>query len=385
MAERLLESLSLLTRIVTPIPGMDINSRIAAQLRRLAEAQTSSQKRRAYRRAADAVQALDVAIEACVEPDGRLRKIAHVGPSSERVILEVLRTGTSHTVDAAGEPGKSDAPGYALAREGEHFLSGAQVAAALTDASLDGPTRDDYRGDLQMHSTWSDGKVSVAEMARACRERGYAFCAITDHSHGLPVAHGMSMSDLPQQHREIDAVNRRYRGRFRVFKGIEANILADGRLDMTAAELAQVELVVASPHSALRSDADQTGRMLAAVSLPGVHILGHPRGRKIGVRPGVKANWPRIFERAAKTGVAIEIDGDPRRQDIDYMLARDAVAAGCFIALDSDAHAPDELMFADVAIAHARLAGIPLSRIVNCWPTEHLLEWMRLRSTAFAP
>jgi putative hydrolase len=83
--------------------------------------------------------------------------------------------------------------------------------------------------------------------------------------------------------------------------------------------------------------------------------------------------------------VAIEIDGDPRRQDIDYMLARDAVAAGCFIALDSDAHAPDELMFADVAIAHARLAGIPLSRIVNCWPTEHLLEWMRLRSTTSAP
>jgi putative hydrolase len=125
--------------------------------------------------------------------------------------------------------------------------------------------------------------------------------------------------------------------------------------------------------------------MLRVVSTVGVHILGHPRGRKIGTRPGVKANWSKVFERAARTGVAIELDGDPRRQDIDYVLAADALAAGCFFALDSDAHSPDELAFADVAVAHARLAGIPISRIVNCWPLEHVLEWMRLRSTTTAP
>lgn len=263
----------------------------------------------------------------------------------------------------------------------DHFLSPAEVAAALSSDDGVGPRREDYRGDLQMHSTWSDGAVSVAEMARACRARGYEFCAITDHSYGLPIARGVSMADLERQHREIDAVNRRYRGRFRVFKGIEANILGDGRLDMKPDELAKVELVVASPHSALRSDADQTTRMLTAVSAPGVHILGHPRGRKLGSRPGIKANWTKVFDRAAKIGVAIEIDGDPRRQDIDYDLAGQALAAGCFFALDSDAHTPDELVFADVAIAHARLAGLPISRIVNYWPMDLLLEWMRLRST----
>jgi histidinol phosphatase-like PHP family hydrolase len=115
--------------------------------------------------------------------------------------------------------------------------------------------------------------------------------------------------------------------------------------------------------------------MLAAVRTPGVHILGHPRGRKYGVRPGVTADWDRIFEAAAQATVAVEIDGDPRRQDIDHGLARRALAAGCIFALDSDAHAPDEWAFAETAIAHARLARIPPERVINCWPLEFLLEW----------
>ena len=364
----------------------DTNARVAALLRELAAVQPTRQKKWAYRRAADAVLALDQPLEALLNRDGTLRKIAQVGPSSERVILEVLRTGTSETVTRAladaGSPTAATPGASGTGADDAHFLSVARVAAILADDSLAAVTREDYRGDFQMHSTWSDGRVSIAEMARACRQRGYAFCAMTDHSYGLPIAHGVSMADLRRQHQEIDTLNRRSRGRFRIFKGIEANILGDGRLDMTADELAEMELVVASPHSALRSDADQTARMLAAISTPGVHILGHPRGRQIGSRPGITVNWTRVFERAAATGVAIEIDGDPRRQDVDYTLAAQAYAAGCFIAVDSDAHAPDELAFADIALAHARLAGLPPSRIVNCWPTEHLLEWMRLRSTA---
>jgi len=362
--------------------GMDTNSLVAGMLRDLAAVQTSMQKKWGYKRASDAVLALDSPIESYVKADGTLRKIANIGPSSERIILEVLRTGTSAIVAEAVEA--SGAGADVARRRGlrEHFLSGAQVADALTSGALEGPTLADYRGDLQMHSTWSDGTVAVADMARACKARGYQFCAITDHSYGLPIAHGVSMADLAQQHRDIDAVNRRYKGRFRVFKGIEANILGDGRLDMKPDEIALVEIVVASPHSALRSDADQTARMVTAVSTPGVHILGHPRGRQIGSRPGIKANWKKVFDRAAKTGVAIEIDGDPRRQDIDYDLAGQALAAGCFFALDSDAHSPDELGFADIAIAHARLAGLPISRIVNCWPTDRLLEWLHLRAIA---
>ncbi|MGE3508370.1 MAG: PHP domain-containing protein [Vicinamibacterales bacterium] len=367
-------------------PATDLNGRVAALLRELASAQTSTQKRWAYTRASDAVLTLDAPLDRYLRPDGTLQKIRHVGPSSERVILEVLRTGHSETV-AQATAGTAQAAGAGRRADSQqaNYLSGAQVTAALSDPTLDGPALDDYRGDLQMHSTWSDGTTSVDEMVRACRARGYTFCAITDHSYGLRIAGGASMADLRRQHVEIDALNRRTRGRFRVFKGVEANIQADGHLDLTPDEIAQFELVVASAHSALRSTEDQTGRMLRAVSTTGVHILGHPRGRKLGTRPGIRANWAKVFAHAARFGVAIEIDGDPRRQDVDFVLAREAVQAGCFIALDSDAHAPDELAFAEIAVAHARLGGIPLSRIVNCWPLDRVVEWMRLRSIATDP
>jgi histidinol phosphatase-like PHP family hydrolase len=137
-----------------------------------------------------------------------------------------------------------------------------------------------------------------------------------------------------------------------------------------------LELVVAAPHSVLRSPNDQTPRMLGAVRTRGVHILGHPRGRIYGSRPGVTANWDEVFEAAAKTGVAIELDGDPARQDLDFSLAKRAVDAGCLFALDSDAHAPPDLTYAETAIAHARLAGVPAERVINCWPVEQLLEWL---------
>src|SRR5262249_41668921 len=155
--------------------------------------------------------------------------------------------------------------------------------------------------------------------------------------------------------------------RFRLIKGIEANIGPDGSIDMTRSELGRLELVVAAPHSGLRTAADQTERMVAAVRAGGVHVLGHPRGRVYGERPGISANWPAVFEAAAATNVAIEIDGDPWRQDVDYALAPSALDAGCVFALDSDAHSPPELRNAEYAIAHARLAGIPGDRVINCW------------------
>jgi len=144
---------------------------------------------------------------------------------------------------------------------------------------------------------------------------------------------------------------------------------------MSPEELRQLELVVAAPHSGLRISADQTGRMLTAVRTPGVNILGHPRGRMYGSRPGVSADWRRVFEAAAESGVAVEIDGDPSRQDIDHDLARIAVDAGCLFALDSDAHSVQELRYVETAIAHARLAGIPTDRVINTWTLDRLLAW----------
>jgi putative hydrolase len=354
---------------------LDNNRRIASLLRDLASVHTSTQSRWGYKRAAATILNLDEPIESYLQPDGTLRKIPNIGPSSTRVILEVLQTGRSAIVDAAvaASPRAADVE---RGRELQsNFLSRSQVAAALKNRALRGPARRDYRGDLQMHSTWSDGSESLETLIEGCLARGYTYCAITDHSYGLPIAGGVSMRDLRRQHREIDALNRRFDGRFRMLKGIEANIRADGSVDMTPEELEELEIVVASPHSALRSAADQTARMVAAVRQPGVHILGHPRGRMFSSRPGVAADWEQVFEAAVQSGVAIEIDGDPSRQDIDFELASQAVRAGCLFALDSDAHSSAQLDYTDTGIAHARLAGVPTSRVINTWPLTKLLEW----------
>jgi histidinol phosphatase-like PHP family hydrolase len=354
----------------------DTNAKVSALLRDLAAVQKSQPSKWGYRRAAQAILDLDEPLESLLQADGTLRKIPNVGPSSLRVIHEVLRTGRSAIVERAVEESESAAE---VARSRElrgNFLSNAQVAAVLQFEKNRGLSQRDYRGDLQMHSEYSDGRVSLDQLAEGCVARGYTYCGVTDHSYGLPIARGVSMADLKRQHAEINVINRRYKGRFRIIKGIEANILADGALDMTAAELRRLELVLAAPHSRLRTSDDQTTRMVRAVRTPGVHILAHPRGRKFGRRPGITANWDKVFAAAAKAGVAIEIDGDPSRQDVDFELAQRGIKAGCLFALDSDAHSVEELRYADTAIAHARLAGVAKERVINCWELDRLLSWL---------
>lgn len=351
----------------------------------MAAAHASPQRAWGYKRAAAAILDLDVPLESLRQPDGTLRKIPHIGPSSTRIILEILETGRSATVeDAVAASGRApDVEGRRPYRE--HFLSRAEVTRALRNSTLRGPRADEYQGDLHMHSTWSDGMDSVEAMAEACLARGYRYCAITDHSYGLPIARGVSMDDLARQHEEIDALNERLAGRFRVLKGIEANLRADGTVDMTPEERAPLDIVIASPHSALRKTEDQTERMLRAVTQPGVHILGHPRGRMYGSRPGVAAEWDRVFQAAALTGVALELDGDPSRQDLDHALAAQAAAAGCLLAVDSDAHVADQLLFAETALAHARLAGVPADCVINTWPADRVVAWAQARTAGDVP
>jgi histidinol phosphatase-like PHP family hydrolase len=360
----------------------DVNSVVAGWLRDLAFVQTSPHSRWGYKRAASAVMHLDVPIDTLLRGDGTLQKIQHVGPASTRVILEVLETGGSAIVEAAvaASPQHSDI----VRRRGlrSNFLSRAAALAVLQSPRLNVPSLADIRCDLQMHSDWSDGSQTLDDIVETGMARGYTHSAVTDHSYGLPIAGGVPMARVAQQHREIDALNAKYAGRFRLLKGIEANIRADGSVDMTPSELAQFDVVVAAPHSALRSAADQTARMLAAVQTPGVHILGHPRGRMYGSRPGVTAEWERVFDAAARLGVAIELDGDPSRQDLDYDLARRAIPSGCLFAIDSDAHATDQWWYAETALAHARIAGVPRDRVINCWPLPRLLEWAEQRSLA---
>ena len=360
----------------------DTNSVIAGLLRDLAFAQASTASRWGYKRAAAAVLSLDDPVERLLQPDGTLKKIRHVGPASTRVILEVLAHGDSAIVEqaVAASDQKTDILRRRTLRS--NFLSRAEARLALAQVRQDAPSLADYRADFQMHSDWSDGSQTLEEIVVTGLARGYTHSAVTDHSYGLPIAGGLSMNRVSEQHAAIDALNLRYRGQFRLLKGIEANIRADGSVDLTPSELAAFDMVVAAPHAALRSTTDQTGRMLRAVRTPGIHILGHPRGRMYGSRAGVQAEWPRVFAAAAEAGVAIELDGDPSRQDLDHELATQAIPSGCLFAIDSDAHATDQWWYAELGLAHARLAGIPRERVVNCWPLDDLVAWAERRSRA---
>lgn len=355
----------------------DLNSAVAGALRDMAALQDAVHSQRGYGNAATAIMGLEVPISALRQGGGTFARIPRVGPSSLRIVAEVLQQGYSPTVER-----RIDERGQRAAIETQRalrqgFLSRAAALDVLTLAGADLRAR--YQGDLQMHSTWSDGQDSVLAMAEGCRARGYAYCAITDHSGGLPIAGGLSRDRLNAQRDEIAQVNGDLAGTFHVFAGVEANIGADGAIDVDEAGQRALDLVLAAPHSALRGAQLQTDRMLTVVTTPGVHILGHPRGRKYGTRAGVAADWPRVFAAAAESGVAIELDGDPSRQDLDGALAVQALAAGCRFALDSDAHSVGQLWYTDLAMAHARLAGIEPERIVNCWPLPRFTAWLEAR------
>ncbi len=368
-----------LTAAADAIVHDDLNMAAAALLYDMAALQSTERSQFGYKRAAKAIVGLPVSVADLVRA-GTLREVEFVGPSSARVITELVQQGRSATVDAA--IAKAMRPSQVTSRRQfrEAFLSHQAMHRAL-GAPLGAATvsRAAYRGDFQMHSTWSDGGEPIETMAEACRGLGHSCLGITDHSYGLPIARGVTMADIARQHREIDGLNAKYAGRFRIFKGIEANILADGNLDLQPDERAVFEFVVASPHSLLRRPEDQTARMLGAVRGASVTILGHPRGRVYNSRPGITADWDRVFEEASTRRVAIELDGNWHRQDIDFVLARRALQAGCIFALDSDAHSVGELRFSEYAIAHARLAGIPATRVINCWSNEQLENWMKER------
>lgn len=343
-----------------------------------------TERRFGYKRAAKAIASLTTSVSDLVA-SGTLRDVPYIGPASERIITELVTQGSSPTVEAAIARSGKQAEAVARRALREGYLSHEILAEALeADAGPGVVSRQDYRGDFQMHSTWSDGGESIPTMARAAKKLGHTCLGITDHSYGLPIARGISMEQAERQWLEIEALNRRYRGNFRIFRGIEANILADGSLDVTPEERLRFEFVVASPHSLLRKTVDQTARMLNAVKAPAVAILGHPRGRMFNSRPGISADWDAVFAEAATREVAIELDGNWHRQDLDYVLAARALAAGCIFALDSDAHSIDELRFSDYAIAHARIAGIPTDRVINCWSNDQLDAWMARRRTVSA-
>jgi len=257
----------------------------------------------------------------------------------------------------------------------ENYLSRAEVPEVL----VSGPAElhpDRMRGAAHWHTTDSDGKTALESMARACQRRGFAWSMVTDHSRGLEVASGLDAEGLRLQRKRIDRWNQRFGEDHRVFQGLEIEVLEDGSLDVPRGERLQIECIVAAVHRLFDPDRDQTERLLRAISTPGVHVLAHPRARHFHHRPGLRARWEVVFAACAEHGVAVEINGFPRRQDLDWDLARLAVNAGCEFLLASDAHAPGHLEFDAYASAIAMKADVPRERVVNVMHADEFEVWL---------
>jgi DNA polymerase (family 10) len=248
---------------------------------------------------------------------------------------------------------------------------------------FDGPLPDliaphDIQGDLQMHSNWSDGSNTIAELAQAAQEQGLNYILITDHSQSLGVAGGLSVEELRHQRAEIDAVNEQMGGRVCVLAGIEVEIKADGSLDYPDEVLAELDLVLASLHTGLRGGREKnTERLLSAIRNPHVDIIAHPTGRLIGQREGADLDMEAIFAAAAETDTALEINADYRRLDLRDVHARRAAELGVKLTIGSDAHAADGVGRLTYGLATARRGWVGAAQVINTWPLNQVLAWAR--------
>ncbi|MDH3291682.1 MAG: DNA polymerase/3'-5' exonuclease PolX [Gemmatimonadota bacterium] len=254
-----------------------------------------------------------------------------------------------------------------------------EIAAAERDALPDLITLDDLRGDLQMHSTWSDGKNSIEDMLDACVARGYDYFAITDHSKALAMTGGLDAQKLAAQWEEIDQIAAR-RSEIRVLKGMEVDILRDGRLDLEDEFLERLDVVLVSVHSLLDlPPAKQTARILAAIRHPEVNILAHPTGRQINRRDPMQFDLEEVLQCAAEHEVIVELNAHPDRLDLkDSHLIR-AKELGLRVVISTDAHRIGDLDLMRYGVDQARRAWLTTGDVVNTFPLKRLLETLQKR------
>lgn len=239
----------------------------------------------------------------------------------------------------------------------------------------------DLTGELHGHSTYSDGKATIAEMAETARARGYRYWAVCDHSIGLGITAGVDAAKIAQQKVEIATLNQKYAADgvdFRLLRGTEAEVLADGSLGLPDEILAELDVVVASIHSALRQERDViTERCLKVIRNPHVDILGHPTGRLIGSRPPADLDMEQVLQACAETGTVVEINAHPSRLDVNDVYARRAVELGCKIAINTDAHSTDDFQYMPYGIATAQRAWIRAADVVNTLPVDEMLAQLK--------
>jgi histidinol phosphatase-like PHP family hydrolase len=332
------------------------NSELAELLAREAERESGILSR-AYRRAARSAFLWPAQVVDLIAQGRPLTELRSIGPFITKRIQRWI-----------DEPPKTRTPVPAIRRD---FLSLADARVLLREKS---EWASQLRGDLQMHTRWSDGSGTIAEMAEMAQQRNYEYIAITDHSKGLKIAGGIDEKALRKQAGEIAKVNSGKR--VAVLSSIELNLNPRGEGDMDPKALAKLDLVLGSFHSALRKKEDQTARYLTVLRNPDIQILGHPRGRIYNYRLGLKADWPRVFAEAAKRDKAVEIDCYPDRQDLNVSLLKLARAAGTRISLGTDAHHPWQLEFMELGLAAALKAKIPAERIVNFMSILELKRWV---------
>ena len=340
----------------------------AGALRRIAflleRAREPSYRVQAFRSAAVVVDGMDDDELARRIRTGTLKDLKGIGPKTATVIVQA----------AQGE-----VPEYLAGLE-EKFAELVPLADDVAEF------RSLLRGDLHVHSDWSDGGSPIREMAEAAIGLGHEYMALTDHSPRLTVANGLSPERLERQLDVVAALNEEL-APFRILTGIECDINVDGSLDQTDELLGRLDVVVASVHSDLRADsAAMTERMLAAVADPHTDVLGHctgrllvPReqreGRRQRPRPESTFDAEAVFSACVEHGTAVEINSRPERLDPPLRLLTLAVDLGCEFAVDTDAHAPGQLDWQDNGCERAVECGVPPERVVNSWTADRLLEW----------
>jgi len=239
--------------------------------------------------------------------------------------------------------------------------------------------RSELKGFLHCHTSYSDGSNTVEQLALACQAAGYEYLGVTDHSQAAAYAGGLSSDDLARQSDEIDEVNSRLIG-FRVLKGIEADILQDGSVDYEHRVLERLDFVIASIHSRFNMGGkEMTARMLAAMDNPYLTIIGHPTGRLLLSRDPYPIDLDAVIEKAAATGVALEINADPHRLDLDWRVARRARDHGVAISIGADAHSVTGIGYVDYGVGMARKAWLGREHILNARPVEEFVAYARRR------
>lgn len=252
-----------------------------------------------------------------------------------------------------------------------------EISAAINHKLPDLIELSEIKGDLHVHSNWSDGNMSISEIARAAEKLGYEYIVVSDHTVGLGIANGLDEKRLEERQKEIETVQKAY-PKLKILSSVEVNIKASGDLDIKDWMLEKLDIVTASVHTSLYQEKEiMTERILKAIHHPHVDIIGHPSGRVIGQREPYEVDWQRIFKACKETGTALEISSFPNRLDLKDTLCREAKSYGVKFAINTDSHQAEHLNLMRFGVSVARRGWLTKEDIINTQNLDDLLKWAR--------